>query len=231
MWQCLHLQRPCSLPGLYFIAVLGMFLGIDLCAGLYKNTATNCQIVSMWGQIVHMGLPEAHNPLSQGILNVAFTNSNRQILLVMLLSLFLKVSLKCSVKYLRFSPYLGLILKGTFSRQYLFYPLYTPILCSLPLLLIQAFATWEDHGIVSVKHLYIDGSFASFDQLSSVVNLPRTHFFRYLQIRDFIHNHFPGFPAVPPSAWVDTIFNINHYLKGTKAIQHSPYVPTLEVWL
>ncbi len=28
-------------------------------------------------------------------------------------------------------------------------------------------------------------------------------------LTNFIRNNFPGFPAIPPSTWVDTIFNIN----------------------
>ncbi len=65
MWQCLYLQRPCPLPGFSYFAVFGTFLSINLWAvvcrpqpiiarrmwgtGLYKNTVTNCQIVSTWG--------------------------------------------------------------------------------------------------------------------------------------------------------------------------------------
>ncbi|KAF3854265.1 hypothetical protein F7725_022320, partial [Dissostichus mawsoni] len=57
-----------------------------------------------------------------------------------------------------------------------------------------AFSIWEINGIVSVKQLYIDGTFASFDQLA---------------LRDFIRNRFPSFPAIPPSTWVDTLLSIN----------------------
>ncbi|KAF3837658.1 hypothetical protein F7725_009426, partial [Dissostichus mawsoni] len=35
----------------------------------------------------------------------------------------------------------------------------------------------------------------------------------YLQVRDFIRNRFPSFPAIPPSTWVDTILSINPNLK------------------
>ncbi len=42
----------------------------------------------------------------------------------------------------------------------------------------KAFAAWVDHGIVSIKDLYIDGTFVSFEQLTQVFNLPRSHFFQ-----------------------------------------------------
>ena len=88
-------------------------------------------------------------------------------------------------------------------------PLFTPSIND------QAFAAWRDLGVVSVKDLYIEGIFASFDQLVGVFKLQRSHFFRYLQVRDFARNRFPGFPAIPPSTLIDTILNINPYLKGT----------------
>ncbi|KAF3848746.1 hypothetical protein F7725_015243 [Dissostichus mawsoni] len=82
-------------------------------------------------------------------------------------------------------------------------PLFTPSVID------RAFLIWKDLGIVSIKQLYISGIFASFDQLTQAFNLQRTHFFRYLQVRNFVRNHFPGFPALPPSTLVDTILDVN----------------------
>lgn len=65
----------------------------------------------------------------------------------------------------------------------------------IPSMLDRAFSVWNNQGIISLKHLYIEGTFASFNQLSHDFNLPANHFFRYLQIRDFVRNHFPAFPA------------------------------------
>ncbi len=87
-------------------------------------------------------------------------------------------------------------------------PLFPPFLAD------KAFAAWLNRGIISIKHLYFDGTFASFEHLTQVFNLPWSHFFRYLQIRDFVRKHFPGFPMSPPSTLVDSIFNTNPYQRG-----------------
>ena len=65
-------------------------------------------------------------------------------------------------------------------------PLFTPSIID------KAFWIWKDLGIVSIKQLYISGIFASFDQLTQTFNLQPTHFFRYLQVRDFVRHNFPG---------------------------------------
>ncbi|KAF3858701.1 hypothetical protein F7725_011902 [Dissostichus mawsoni] len=97
-------------------------------------------------------------------------------------------------------------------------PLFTPSITD------AAFSIWEINGIVSVKQLYIDGTFAYFDQLARKFNLPKSHFFRYLQVRDSIRNRFPSFPAIPPSTWVDTLLSINPNLK----VSSSPLSYTLD---
>ena len=88
-------------------------------------------------------------------------------------------------------------------------PLFTPSIID------NAFLIWRDKGILSFNHLYIDGKFASFGQLAQAYNLPSTHFFRYLQIRDFVRNRFPNFPTIPSPTLIDTILKINPYRKGT----------------
>lgn len=94
-------------------------------------------------------------------------------------------------------------------------PLFTPSVID------RAFLIWKDLGIVSIKQLYISGIFASFDQLTQAFNLQRTHFFRYLQVRNFVRNHFPGFPALPPSTLVDTILDVNPNRKGSISILYN----------
>lgn len=44
---------------------------------------------------------------------------------------------------------------------------------------------WRKKGLVSVNNLYIDGKFASFNQLKRKYNLSNSHFFRYLQVRHY----------------------------------------------
>ena len=85
-------------------------------------------------------------------------------------------------------------------------PLFTPSVID------KAFLTWKDLGIVSIKHLYISGIFASFNQLTQAFSLQPTHF-RYLQVRNFVCRWFPGFPALPPSTLTDTILRVKPNLK------------------
>lgn len=85
----------------------------------------------------------------------------------------------------------------------------------------KAFAAWVDHRIVSIKHLYIDGTFASLEQLTRVVNLPRFHLFRYLQVQDC--KHFPGFPMIPLSTLVDIILNIYPYERWAIFVTYKIY--------
>lgn len=57
-----------------------------------------------------------------------------------------------------------------------------------PSLVDTAFLTWARKGINSVGDLFVDGTFASFDYLVNKLSLPKTHFFRYLQVRDFVRS-------------------------------------------
>ena len=82
----------------------------------------------------------------------------------------------------------------------------------------SAFKTWHDKGIQKLEHLYIDGVFASFTQLKEKFALPRSPFFQYLQVRDFIRKKFPDFPSLPPKTHLDHIINmLLHSQKGRLA--------------
>lgn len=48
------------------------------------------------------------------------------------------------------------------------------------------FKKWADKGIKSIKDLYSSNKFQSFEELVSTFNIPRNHFFKYLQIRNFV---------------------------------------------
>nr|AAP06429.1 hypothetical protein [Schistosoma japonicum] len=54
--------------------------------------------------------------------------------------------------------------------------------------------------------IYIEGTFAS-DLLKEIYNLPRSNFFRYLQIRDYVRKHLPTFRNAKPSMF-DGCMNI-----------------------
>lgn len=54
----------------------------------------------------------------------------------------------------------------------------------------------------------MDDIFASFSQLSQAFNLPKKHFFRYLQVRSFVQKTFPMFPNKPIKSHVDHILEL-----------------------
>ena len=88
------------------------------------------------------------------------------------------------------------------------FSLYSPI-CNnhvfLPAKLDPAFVQWQRAGLSKFSDLYIDGTFATFDALSSKFNLQRSNLFRYLQIRRFVHTTSPCFPNLPPKTGIDII--------------------------
>lgn len=50
------------------------------------------------------------------------------------------------------------------------------------------FKNWMYKGAKQVKDLYKDGTMMSFQQLMKEYDIPQKHFFKYLQIRSFIHS-------------------------------------------
>ena len=73
-----------------------------------------------------------------------------------------------------------------------------------PSALDEAFSTWKQLGICIVGNLYIEGTFASFQQLQARFNSQRNQFFRYLQIRDYARTHLPNFEKIK------ILFNLFH---------------------
>lgn len=69
----------------------------------------------------------------------------------------------------------------------------------LPSKLDTTFNQWKKLGINTVKDLYIDGVLGSFTQLQQKYNLPKIHFFRFLQIRNYLRTHNVSLEEVPPS--------------------------------
>uniref|UniRef100_A0A673WU00 Reverse transcriptase domain-containing protein n=1 Tax=Salmo trutta TaxID=8032 RepID=A0A673WU00_SALTR len=63
----------------------------------------------------------------------------------------------------------------------------------------NTFERWGELGISTIGDLYIGGTFASFESLRETYNLPRSNFFRYLQIRDYVRKYLPTFGNAKPS--------------------------------
>ncbi len=79
----------------------------------------------------------------------------------------------------------------------------------------QAFLIWQEKDILTFKDLFVDGCFLSFAQLESQFKIPKAHFFRYLQVRDFTHKNFPSFPSLPEQNPVDQLFPDDPEQRGT----------------
>lgn len=72
-----------------------------------------------------------------------------------------------------------------------------PIHFFLPGMNDPAFKMWSDKGLVFLSDLFDRGTFLSFETLSKDFNIPKAHFFRYLQVRSFAIKHFTTYPTLP----------------------------------
>ena len=78
-----------------------------------------------------------------------------------------------------------------------------------PSLIDDAFNGWSRRGMVSLSDLYIDSNFASFEQLVQRYHIPKSHFYRYLQLRIFAFSNLECFPSCPPSSLLDSFLIVN----------------------
>ena len=77
-----------------------------------------------------------------------------------------------------------------------------------------AFKTWHSKGLVFFSDLFLDGTFASFEALQQDHELPKEHFFRYLQVRSFAREHFQ-FPTISVKSILDTMLGWYPYTEGS----------------
>lgn len=61
----------------------------------------------------------------------------------------------------------------------------------------KSYYVWKGKGLIKFKDLYIDGKFASFNQLKQKFDLPHSHFYRYLQVRHFMQSNMKNYQDVP----------------------------------
>lgn len=74
-----------------------------------------------------------------------------------------------------------------------------------PSLSDATFRSWKQKGIVALKDLYINKHFASFTQLQQKFSLPATHFFRYLQVRNYVRQNIDNFENLPEESKVHNL--------------------------
>lgn len=61
----------------------------------------------------------------------------------------------------------------------------------------RSYQHWSEGGLSSFKDLYIDGKFATFEQLKQKFCLSNSHFYRYLQIRHYTQSKFENYNYIP----------------------------------
>lgn len=66
-----------------------------------------------------------------------------------------------------------------------------------PTSLDASFLTWYEKGIRSLYNLFSEGRFISFPDWAVTYDLPKSNFFRYLQIKKFVQKCFSSFPDLP----------------------------------
>ncbi len=61
----------------------------------------------------------------------------------------------------------------------------------------------------------LEGTFSSFGQLKQCYALDPAHFFRYLQVRDFVRKHIPDFEVLNLNPTLESIVNMHPGASGT----------------
>lgn len=84
----------------------------------------------------------------------------------------------------------------------------------LPAKTDSRFRYFESQGLQCLGDLYIDGLFATFQQLYSKFDFHSSNFFRFLQLRDFTRTRTPHFPRTPPSSGIDLVLHAKKLPKG-----------------
>jgi len=63
----------------------------------------------------------------------------------------------------------------------------------------SGFKMWATKGICKVMDLYKEGKLASFEELRYEYDIPRTHLFKYLQLRSFVYAQMRSYSQPPLS--------------------------------
>lgn len=84
-----------------------------------------------------------------------------------------------------------------------------------------AFLNWQNKGLKTIKDLFVDGYFISFQQMCLDFSIPRTNFFRYLQIRDFVRKQYAQFPALPSQSEADDLLTSFKSFKGIISVLYN----------
>lgn len=77
----------------------------------------------------------------------------------------------------------------------------------------HSFAIWHRNGLVFFQDLFTEDGFVSFKYLCEDHNLPKSHYFRYLQARSFASKFLPGYPSLPSKDLLYLVLNVSQPTK------------------
>ena len=85
----------------------------------------------------------------------------------------------------------------------------------------ETFNVWETMGITRFHKLFNDNIVTSFENLSKEYNLPRTHFYRYLQVRSYLKKHTMSLQDLHPLvSYILKVYENPSFKKVTGQIYH-----------
>ena len=104
---------------------------------------------------------------------------------------------------------------------------------------IKCAAMEERYNKLKFKDLFKDGHFVSFSQLSEGYHIPKTHFFRYLQVRDYVRSALTHFPDEPSANPIDTFLSLDPLCQGalstlyrkTSLLKYTPLDKIKTAWV
>lgn len=67
------------------------------------------------------------------------------------------------------------------------------------------FNDWVEKGIHSFLDIFIDEVFSTFEGLQEKYSIPRSQFYKYLQVRSFVRQHNPSYPNSPNQSPMELI--------------------------
>ena len=70
------------------------------------------------------------------------------------------------------------------------------------------FTLRTERGQARFSDLYLEGSFATFNDLCVKYNLPQSHLFWYFQARNYAHTYFTSFPQLSAGSLVIEVLSI-----------------------
>lgn len=198
------LQRDRSLGGLGLPNLLGYYWAANAQKILLWFTSPQ----NSWCQLEANSCSTSLQSLVCSTLPLSITNFTSNPIVINTLKIWIQIRKRFG--------WLSLPLVTPFCNNHLF----------VPAKIDSHFAVLENKGLRCLGDLYIDGLFASFDQLRSTLGLNNTDLFRFFQLRNFARTHSSQFPQTPPPTGVDLVLRAKSLPKGHVSYLYNFLSPT-----